>query len=1176
MAGFNGLYRTGLFTLVISAGCGVDTIPTSAESASDGTGPRIRFESRGPAFDVPFPTDLYTWPDPTSRTGVRLNLSSQGLGTLETQLYAALDRQEGWGALSPISVGFDRSDPADTRAAVDLRKLVERQQRDDYDFSDDAIYVVNLETGVPIPLELGEGSFDTTRVGASAAFAGAPRNGEVTLLWETADETADPLTGRFDPARTSDGTRAGSPIYRPEWDSDFDGVLDRPNLIDPGACENQEAVALAPAEARADLALVRGRCIADHLVNWYERQTETLIARPLLPMREFTRYAVVITDRLIDPDGQPVRSPFAGICHPLDSARIHTLGTFLSNPELAGYYGDIGGTGLDHVRFAWTFTTGATISDLRTVHDGLNAQGPLASLAEQFAPGAAPERAIGVVSRSDLAQGKAEPSGWRDDAACRAAGPSLWAVNMAAAAPTLAKLIGRRVALDRAHQQELVASWENISHLVVGWISAPDLLAGAETFDMDFASGRGTVESTDVPFLLAVPRPSVHGAQPFPLAYVGHDFGGSMVDSLISAGRLAEQGVATVGMNAVSHGTVLDDDARAELSAACALPFAGALALDRSADVDADGAPDPGADYFDGRLAHARDAVRQSAVELLQLLRVFASFDGRAATSDELPEPGAVAGDFDGDGTPDAGGRAHLHASGTGFGADLAVLVAALDPRVHTAVPVSATGSFLDAALRSSAPLFEEGLGGALTGPAAVGIPAQELLSAVLPTRCTVGSVSLRMVTSIAGRSWAIEIACLDLGASGQGGTVIVTNGESQKRRCARVDAQGHFWVPFAASAGDRFWVSVWDEPDAVDSYDPSSGCNVTSSSAREIVLTERWGLDVELGGATHFAGDPLRALVSGLGLARQTPALRRLWQLAESAVDAANPAHYSPALALTAEGGRAPAALLAVETAGDSRAPVGLGVAVARAAGALPFLKPGARDSFPAYADYVTPEALYDALGTTTPNRLLIQTRVLESLASLETHSTTATATCGANELPAGGDDALCHAPCASNADCLIGQSCMLARCVMLPPDAAECSRTLFDPDAIDEGTAGLGQLTAAVPLRLGRKSAPLASASLDSLWAPRLAGEPGQPDADAWDASSPLLAQLVAYTDPHGAHGIATGSSCQVFALDRYYGRLIARFIASDGADLYYLTHPSSHHCLADADLTGCGLTP
>src|SRR5262249_47856892 len=109
--------------------------------------------------------------------------------------------------------------------------------------------------------------------------------------------------------------------YAPSADSDFDGFLDRPNLDDLSACPGPHPVCGDPTnpmyDAPACLTVHRNRdqCIADHLLTWYERETDTLVLRPLLPLDQMTRYALVITDRTIDAGGNPVKSPFDFVYH---------------------------------------------------------------------------------------------------------------------------------------------------------------------------------------------------------------------------------------------------------------------------------------------------------------------------------------------------------------------------------------------------------------------------------------------------------------------------------------------------------------------------------------------------------------------------------------------------------------------------------------------------------------------------------------------------------------------------------------------------------------------------------------------------------------------------------------------------------------------------------------------
>jgi hypothetical protein len=47
---------------------------------------------------------------------------------------------------------------------------------------------------------------------------------------------------------------------------------------------------------------------------------------------------------------------------------------------------------------------------------------------------------------------------------------------------------------------------------------------------------------------------------------------------------------------------------------------------------------------------------------------------------------------------------------------------------------------------------------------------------------------------------------------------------------------------------------------------------------------------------------------------------------------------------------------------------------------------------------------------------------------------------------------------------------------------------------------------------------------------------------------------------------HTFVNGEPCQSFDHGTYLTNLTARFFQSNGTDLYYLSHPLSHHCLQD----------
>jgi hypothetical protein len=48
----------------------------------------------------------------------------------------------------------------------------------------------------------------------------------------------------------------------------------------------------------------------------------------------------------------------------------------LNDPARAAYFGDLAGTGLDHVAFTWSFTTQPTVDDMKRLRDGLFGRAP--------------------------------------------------------------------------------------------------------------------------------------------------------------------------------------------------------------------------------------------------------------------------------------------------------------------------------------------------------------------------------------------------------------------------------------------------------------------------------------------------------------------------------------------------------------------------------------------------------------------------------------------------------------------------------------------------------------------------------------------------------------------------------------------------------------------------------
>src|SRR5438270_429908 len=63
----------------------------------------------------------------------------------------------------------------------------------------------------------------------------------------------------------------------------------------------------------------------EDLLEFYERSTHTLILRPVVPLRQQTRYAVLLTNRVRDPQARAVVPPGSGINHPGQTNELRPL-----------------------------------------------------------------------------------------------------------------------------------------------------------------------------------------------------------------------------------------------------------------------------------------------------------------------------------------------------------------------------------------------------------------------------------------------------------------------------------------------------------------------------------------------------------------------------------------------------------------------------------------------------------------------------------------------------------------------------------------------------------------------------------------------------------------------------------------------------------------------------------
>ncbi|HVY48557.1 MAG TPA: hypothetical protein VHB21_21860, partial [Minicystis sp.] len=447
-----------------------------------------------------------------------------------------------------------------------------------------------------------------------------------------------------------------------------------------------------------------------------------------------------------------------------------------------------------------------------------------------------------------------------------------------------------------------------------------------------------------------------------------------------------------------------------------------------------------------------------------------------------------------------------------------------------------------------------------------------------------------------------VEVTCLDPGQVA-GTTWLVSNGTNKELKCVTPSDDGLLRVGLPASIGDKVTIWVYDGKHKVTDY---ASCNLTEKTSPKLTI-DAWGKGRlpngtqnplatagcaaktcgEFQGTFYGEGEPLTAPAEGYGQIRQTPDLRRFLQLAQAALDPGDPVSFAPYYSIKPmtdpDGARiAPHALLTLNTIGDMNVPLNSGIAFARAAGALPFLRPDEAAKFPEYADYATPRALYRALGE-TPNRALVDHHVIEGIAPLARHPAGPQCVTSQNARPPGasittadGEKMLCYPTgCATKGTaCWDNTTCDTTNDVCVPVllDQQTCDEALYDVDDVDDGTDLFFEQAAPVPLRSARFTQKATTASIDEVWAPRLRGVPRSSDGGfVPDPKRPLTALLDAYIVPQGVHTFVNGDPCQSFDNGTYLTNLTARFFQTGGTDLYYLSHPKSHLCLG-RDVTTC----
>jgi hypothetical protein len=941
----------------VGAGCMSSAPEGIAPSAPAATTVKLDFEHQ-PLPEIPLPNDIATVIDTSSPTRRRINASMIAATGFERGTRERLDELDGWSIFSPITIPF--SGPLDVNS-------IRAGHRDvHYDPTNNVVYLINIDRQSPEfgklqPLDLGNGNYPLALKDRNRFWDNDPRAGLVSLMFDEIDEDTN-HNGVLDPGEDTDG----------------DGVLDKPNYFPGSQPPSYDPTKPDDPAARTDA-----------LVNFYERETNTLILRPVVPLHERTTYAVVVTRRVHDSKGRPVGSPYPWINHSAQTEALQPL------PEVLP-----AGVRLEDVAFAFSFTTQSVETPWKAVRDGLYEIGVQAHLGRDF-PGDVTALLPGR-DKSSFPNMQYPHLVYAEDwvRALGALGPQLLGLNA-----------------NSEQYKQLVAGLKYVDYFVIGRYESPQLFPRVAGYcakpstdlnapnDTDLVvQGRTLLPLNDqvwppdldrvpapacaetVYFTLAVPRKEVSArgqGKPVPVALLGHGYTGQRFSIMEFAGYFAEHGMATIAIDGPSHGISLSAANTAQATGVLSLfglgAFANATLRDRAFDQNGDGLKDTGADFWTSYLFHTRDIVRQFMLDYSQLVRIIRGFDGQRTWNFNLgnDQQPLLAGDFDGDGALDIGGDAPIIMTGGSLGGIMSMLMGGAEPAITTIAPISGGAGYGDVGSRSIQGGVVEAFTLRVMGPLYAGT-------------IDAGTGKMPVKTIVPDLNSLAQHTIGEIDGVQPGDTMVVANLVNGKQGCGLVSPTGQVRASLESDRGDRIRIVVYEGAVQL----PQEGCLIApGASVRGVLDTfqcaqtlppdaappasqtcvgQRTDICAKHQADCYAQGAPLVAVEDGLGKAHATPDLRRLSTIAQTALDPGDPVAFAPHLQreplVFATGERTGAHALVLTSAGDMNVPAASAATFGRAAGLI---------------DYTHDDPRYGK----PDNQVLIDTYTLEAVDNLKRH---------------------------------------------------------------------------------------------------------------------------------------------------------------------------------------------
>ncbi|MBI2058597.1 MAG: hypothetical protein HYT87_02385 [Nitrospirae bacterium] len=485
--------------------------PTKDVNGGTGDGVKVAWEPLAkPDPRIPFPNNVLTRFDPDAITGLKVNLPLDASTELENSVRRGLNELDGFGTYAPITVPFDGPINVNT---------VRYNALDPADRTN-SVYLIRIDTLDASPVDLGEGFFPfDVKGGADDYWANDPLKNWPSFLYHPFNRALFNL-GREKPLELKAMLESG-----------------KKPMADPARGSRWE---------------------------FFDYSSNTLLFRPLEPLVEKSKYAVILTTRIHDLNDQSIRSPFDSINHVFQTESLRPVWDGLDRFGLIQ----------SEVAFMWAYTTQCVSCDLVQIRQGMDGQGPFARLRQMF-----PARILTLYDlsvREPLNARDVKLIGFQDRPDIeRDENPYILRSSFLAGLVNdifngaLKSLVAGAIG-EAPLPLEYQTAFHNVDYSVFGSFISPSFVENERgVFSLNAATGEFDARMMEdpwdgdrgIPFVITVPKPTREnncGPPPYPVVIYGHGNTASGFTALFQANYLARYCIATAGLDYYGHGPLFD------------------------------------------------------------------------------------------------------------------------------------------------------------------------------------------------------------------------------------------------------------------------------------------------------------------------------------------------------------------------------------------------------------------------------------------------------------------------------------------------------------------------------------------------------------------------------------------------------------------------------------------